>query len=321
VSFLLPGSDVRLPRLGYGCAGLMGRRSQAESERLLHTAVDLGITHLDVARSYGYGAAERAVGRVLAARPGEVTIATKLGIVPPPHATALRAAKVVARHAARRSARVRAALRAPADRMVTGGRFSTEDARTSLAQSLRALRVDAVDLLLLHDCEPTDLHDDLLAYLHSRVDAGDIRAFGIATHRGAAIDIVRSQPEWAPVVQVPDSVLHELPTGLGPAVITHSAIAAAHDRLLAVADANPLSAALGGDLRQPGTLARLLVAAALRRNPEGTVLVFSGDADHIQSNARLLIDAPPAHQLDALGALAAAVDRPAPRTGAAGGSR
>jgi hypothetical protein len=69
------------------------------------------------------------------------------------------------------------------------------------------------------------------------------------------------------------------------------------------------SAALEADVRDPTVLARLLLAAALRRNPGGTVLWSSRSVAHIQANARLASDPLDPGQLDALDVLLAEVPR------------
>src|SRR3954470_5130549 len=111
--------------LGCGCPGLMGRIDRSGSVRLLETAFDAGVTHFDVARSYGYGEAESAVGEFLARHRGGVTITTKLGIAPPRRTPALRAARGAARRLAQATPRLRPLLRAGASRMVDEGRFGT----------------------------------------------------------------------------------------------------------------------------------------------------------------------------------------------------
>jgi D-threo-aldose 1-dehydrogenase len=302
VTLVIPATDVRLPSCGYGCASLMARTSRADSVRLLEAAFDAGVTHFDVARSYGYGEAESAVGEFLSRRRDRVTITTKLGIDPPRRTPVLRAARGVARRLAAGAPRLRPVLRAGASRTVSGGRFGTDDAQASLQQSLRELRTEAVDVLLLHDCRPEDLDEDLLGFLRSRVEAGEVRAFGIATDRSAARAIVAARPEFAPLVQVPDSVLHPPLAGLGPAVITHSVVSRSHARVReALVSGDQLGAwstALDADLEDPALLARLLLAAALRRNPNGTVLWSSRSVAHVKANARLIHDPPPVSQLD-----------------------
>ncbi len=65
-------------RLGLGCGGLgESRVSDAEAERLVHAALDLGVTFFDAARSYG--PAEERLGRALGPRRGGVVLSTKGG--------------------------------------------------------------------------------------------------------------------------------------------------------------------------------------------------------------------------------------------------
>jgi aryl-alcohol dehydrogenase-like predicted oxidoreductase len=65
-------------RLGLGCGGLGDARlSEADAERLVLGALDLGVTFFDAARSYGM--AEERLGRILASRRGAVVLSTKGG--------------------------------------------------------------------------------------------------------------------------------------------------------------------------------------------------------------------------------------------------
>jgi aryl-alcohol dehydrogenase-like predicted oxidoreductase len=73
------GTGLEVSRLGLGCGGLgEARVSDAEAERLVHAALDLGITFFDAARSYG--AAEERLGRALASkRRDDAVVSTKGG--------------------------------------------------------------------------------------------------------------------------------------------------------------------------------------------------------------------------------------------------
>src|SRR3954447_9867374 len=59
-----------------------GSLDRSSSLRLLETAFDAGITHFDVARSYGYYEAEPVLGEMIIARRDQVTM-SKAGILPP----------------------------------------------------------------------------------------------------------------------------------------------------------------------------------------------------------------------------------------------
>ena len=70
--------------IGLGCMGLSqgyGPADDDESIRVIHRALDLGVTLLDTAMSYGQGHNERLIARALAGRRDRVQVATKFGIV------------------------------------------------------------------------------------------------------------------------------------------------------------------------------------------------------------------------------------------------
>ncbi len=75
---------LRVSALGLGCMGMSqayGPADEAESVATIQRAVDLGVTLIDTAISYGRGHNEALVGRALAGRRDAVTLATKFGIV------------------------------------------------------------------------------------------------------------------------------------------------------------------------------------------------------------------------------------------------
>ncbi|MEV4637196.1 aldo/keto reductase [Actinoplanes sp. NPDC049548] len=78
------GDGLTVSALGYGAMGLAdvyGPAEDTESLATLHHAVDAGVTLIDTADVYGAGRNEELVGRLLAGRRDEVTLATKFGIV------------------------------------------------------------------------------------------------------------------------------------------------------------------------------------------------------------------------------------------------
>jgi aryl-alcohol dehydrogenase-like predicted oxidoreductase len=64
---------------GLGCMGMSefyGTADQAEAERTISRALDLGVTFLDTADMYGPFTNEQLVGRAIAGRRDEVVLAT-----------------------------------------------------------------------------------------------------------------------------------------------------------------------------------------------------------------------------------------------------
>lgn len=181
-------SALGAPWLGMGCAEIAGTITRARSLRALEFAFDQGIVYFDVARSYGFGRAERIVGDFLKGKRDQVVVATKAGI--PPAATSnvrLALRQRLARPARRLrkwlSAANRSSMGPPRG---TGGnrdrsRFEVSRIRDSLERSLQELQTDYVDVFHLHSCAPADVSDELLAFLEKQQNSGKVRQLGLAT--------------------------------------------------------------------------------------------------------------------------------------------
>ena len=274
----------------------MARTGKRESVELLEAAFDSGVTHFDVARSYGYGEAESALGEFAASRRDEVTIATKLGIAPPSRSRRLDLARAAARRAVAVAPPLRRLVRKQAERLVSQGDFGVDAARASLETSLRELRTDHVDLLLLHDCAPEDVTDELLEFLRERVAAGQVRAYGVATDRPAAGEILAARPDEGLVAQIPLDLLEPEPgTGELPLLagcVAHSVLSSGLDRLHAWlvsprADLEEWSRRLDADLADRAELGRLMLRAAIAAYPKAAFLFSSRDEGRLRENAEL----------------------------------
>jgi len=187
---ILPGIQTSV--LGFGCAPILGSVDAATARIALSAALDCGITHFDLARSYGYGQAERFVGRFLRDRRDEVTIATKFGIRATALAGALAPLKPLLRSLKKSKPTSQPAqpqaLHAPtakssriADLLHQRLPITADVMKSSLERSLRELGTDYVDFLLVHEPrERIDAISDVLAAAQNLKQAGKIRAFGFA---------------------------------------------------------------------------------------------------------------------------------------------
>ena len=72
-------SGLRVSVVGLGCNNFGGRIDMDATRRVVHQAVDLGITLFDTADVYGRGASETMLGEALGERRPHVVIATKFG--------------------------------------------------------------------------------------------------------------------------------------------------------------------------------------------------------------------------------------------------
>jgi len=194
---------VRSSALGFGCAPILGSVGGRRAEAALGLALELGVTHLDVAPSYGFGEAEGWVGRFLRGRREGVVLATKFGLEATGMARVLAPVKPVVRFlkgekgsgaAGRLRERLGLGKReggsVPAPNGSPGRFFrrvemNAANLERSVERSLRALRTDRIDILLLHE-PPGRLPawGELREAAGRLKRAGKIRAFGAAYYRG-----------------------------------------------------------------------------------------------------------------------------------------
>lgn len=83
--------------LGFGCAPMLGAIDSKTAKKALEIAYENGITHFDLARSYGYGQAEGLVGKLMHTKRDKIIITSKFGIEANWIATLLRPVKPLVR--------------------------------------------------------------------------------------------------------------------------------------------------------------------------------------------------------------------------------
>jgi aryl-alcohol dehydrogenase-like predicted oxidoreductase len=147
---MLGKTGLSVSEIGFGCASFWGKKifSEPDAIRLVHAAVDHGVTFFDTGSSYSGGNAEPRLGRALSEIKNrrELVIATKAG----------------SRNAGNR---------VYYDHSPSWIRQSVED-------SLIRLKLDAIPLLHLHGPQPANLTDDLLDTLARLREQGKVLHFG-----------------------------------------------------------------------------------------------------------------------------------------------
>lgn len=176
-------SDIEISPLAWGMWRLAENgRSAAEAARLVHAALDAGITLLDTADIYGFngkggfGDAETLLGEVLAAEPGlrnRMVLASKGGIMPP----------------------------LPYDQ-------SAEYLSGAIDASLRRLKVETIDLYQIHRPDILAHPQEVARTLEAAIAAGKIRSIGVSNFTQAQTEalahflnqpLVATQPEISPL--------------------------------------------------------------------------------------------------------------------------
>ncbi|MCK1667863.1 aldo/keto reductase [Bradyrhizobium sp. 153] len=289
-----------LPRnmlpLGFGSGALLSkRRTRREALRLLETAMDCGVTYFDTARMYGAGRAEGILGELTARNRERLVLASKAGILPQTRALHVRAMSRSIRFLHKVAPNTKHHVSVPSASVPRFGAFGLVEFRKSVETSLKELRTDYLDILLLHECTAADLDKtDLLHYLNDLKCEGKIRAFGIATGIEETISILERHAGLLDVVQIPSAIwnmnVRKLPA-IDGLVITHSSLTGRFSILLdRLASDERLAAEWHSltqiDPRDSTKLAHLLLFHALNANPNGMVIFFSSSPANVAANVK-----------------------------------
>ena len=161
------GTDVKVSRLSLGTAplgGLFKTVPEAESDAVIHEALDAGIAYIDTAPLYGYGVGELRVGRGIKGHHRQPVISTKVGRL-------LRPGKNLEYD------------KFPDSDPNIEIYFDTSAAgiRRSLEESLKRLGRNSVEIAYIHDADSWVREAIYVVYpeLHRMRDEGLIKAIGI----------------------------------------------------------------------------------------------------------------------------------------------
>lgn len=288
--------------LGFGGNQLVGPKPRSEALALLETAYSCGIKHFDVARGYGYGDAEGIIGEFAQNKRDHITITTKFGMQPDARMAKMRGVVGIARKVMRFAPGLRKALSRGGSAMLQTGAFGVEQARESLATSLRELQTETIDLYLLHGCKPEDCASPgLREFLEEAQAQGSIGRFGVGTHFADARRICVEHPAFAHVTQFENSAtaptLPDLPAGSGRVVVTFGAVGGDTKNLLALLSSDATEAQrwekeLDIDCKNAAVLSSLLLNWAVFANPGGIVLFTSTKPQTVETNARAIAESP-----------------------------
>jgi pyridoxine 4-dehydrogenase len=145
-------SGLKVSAIGLGCMGLSFAYGPATEEqqaiRLLHSALDQGVTFFDTAEAYGPHTNETLLGNDLSANRDKVVIATKFGFIDgqPPKGLDSR----------------------------------PETIRAVTEASLKRLKTDRIDLLYQHRVDPAVPIEDVAGAVRDLIREGKVLHFGLS---------------------------------------------------------------------------------------------------------------------------------------------
>lgn len=181
-------NGIRSSALAFGCSSVLGAKDAKTSRSAIDAALAEGINHFDLARSYGYGEAEKFVGSVLKNRRKELVLATKFGIKANWKAQLLNPVKPIIRSLKESNKSQAPVMPKPvvksADKFHSRININPDTMIKSLETSLKALQTDYIDYFFVHEPHQSiAAFDQLLEAANKLKQAGKIRAFGVAFMR------------------------------------------------------------------------------------------------------------------------------------------
>ena len=140
-------SGLRVSVVGLGCNNFGGRIDLEASRKVVHKALDLGITLFDTADTYGnFGGSETCLGEILGAKRKEIVLASKFGMA------------------------------MNAEGTIKGA--SRRYIMSEVEASLKRLKTDWLDLYQLHAPDPLTPIEETLRALDDLVRQGKVRYIG-----------------------------------------------------------------------------------------------------------------------------------------------
>lgn len=170
------GVEIGMP-YGIGVEHAKDMLSESDAVHLLHTAVEKGINFFDTAR--GYGESERIMGNAFDGMRSKVVLATKC------------------RHFRDKEGRIPSSDKLEA--------FIEQ----SLAESLKLLKTDYLDVFMLHEADLEILQSEVIANTFQRLKAsGRIRSTGASTYTTAETRLAIDSGAWD-VIQLPFNLMDQ----------------------------------------------------------------------------------------------------------------
>ena len=169
-------SNLQVSAIGLGCMGMSFSygppKDKAEMTALLHAAVERGVTFFDTAEVYGPFINEELVGEALALFRGRVVIATKFGFDLSPN----------------KDPRGMKGL--------PGLNSRPERIRQVADESLKRLKVDAIDLFYQHRVDLDVPIEDVAGAVKELIQAGKVKHFGLSE---AGVQTIRRAHKVQPI--------------------------------------------------------------------------------------------------------------------------
>jgi D-threo-aldose 1-dehydrogenase len=245
---IIPNTNFECSRLIFGTGSLLNIFDKKKRLELLESAVDLGFTHFDTSPYYGFGLAEENLGEIFK-KNKNLTITTKVCLYPP-NKLNHNFLEMVFRKSA---GKIISKLSKP------NIDFSINFAKQSIDNSLKKMKIDNIDILLIHEPIISLINvDEWKNFFENLVKIGKIKYFGISSLNSMRIkNFLNTEKKLFNIIQTLDSIdLQEanfISDNNLPFQITHGYISSLKKR-------------------QPKILLKNVFKDIINRNPKGAII-------------------------------------------------
>ena len=261
---IIPNTNLECSKFIFGTGSLLNILSKKKRLNLLDSAVDKNFSHFDTSPYYGFGLAENNLGEILKKKP-DLTITTKVGLYPPGNSN-----QSFFQMMARKSlGKFFSFLNKP------NIDFSIKNANKSLEESLKRLRRECVDILLIHEpIEQLINSDEWKTWFDKMIKEGKIRNYGLSSLSASRLEkCFLKDNKLFNILQTLDSVdLKEADLLIRnnlPLQITHGYMSSTKKRY-------------------PNKTYTDIFSQILKRNPNGAIIISTRSQEHLDEFYNLM---------------------------------
>lgn len=262
-NIIIPNTNFKCSKFIFGTGSLLNILSKKKRLKLLNTAIDLGFSHFDTSPYYGFGNAELNIGDVLKNN-HKITLTSKVCLYPPK--------KFNHNFCEMLTRKILGKITPNLTKPIID--FTIKTANVSIEQSLRNLKRDYIDILLIHEpiIELINI-EEWENWLNKLVKDGKIRYHGLSSLNSSRIqNFINVKKSFFNILQTLDSIDKKeadfLINNNHPIQITHGYMSSTKKR-------------------QPNAQYRDIHRKIIDRNPDGAIIISTCKIKHLNEYINL----------------------------------
>jgi D-threo-aldose 1-dehydrogenase len=195
-------SDIS--KIGFGGASITSIGSLKDSLQLLETCYDLGVRHYDTAPIYGSGYSEVIYSKFINGKRNQLFLVSKFGLGNPSKVAPSFISPLLKLNKLKSDLFKKENPSEDVNNLVLNNQKNIIDKKTfikSFESSLKRLKTDYLNAIMLHESLPVNLSDECISELLKFKDQGKVLKIGIATNIDRILNYDNNIPVWCDILQ------------------------------------------------------------------------------------------------------------------------